>query len=419
MLGDDALVLAQRLTQWITARAGAGGGGRTRRTSPSTCSARPGCCWPGPAPSAVGRSRPAATDSIPDEDALAFFRDADEFRNTGLVEAANGDFGRRWSGSWSLTTVRLAVFTRLRDSRDPVLAAIAAKGVNELAYHRDYAARWVLRLGDGTPESHRRAQAGAGRGLAAAGRALRRHRVEHRLTAAGVAVDPATVRDEVRPCSTQVLERATLRPCRPGPRTSRRAGRHGGHDRSWPSCSPSCRAGPGASGGDVVTDARLRRARRPRRVTDPELPMLTLADLGVLRDVRTEADGTVVVDDHPDVHGLPRAGGYARRPAAPAARGRLRDVDVRTALAPPWSTDWITPAGRRKLAAAGMAPPGPAPVRPSGPVPLRLGADPPPAAARSAARPTPSSCREFGADRLHGAAPLPRLREPFEHVKEI
>ena len=71
----------------------------------------------------LGRSRELATDSIPDEDALAYFRDADEFRNTGLVEAPNGDFGQTMVRLLVASTVRLAAFARLRESRDPVVAA--------------------------------------------------------------------------------------------------------------------------------------------------------------------------------------------------------------------------------------------------------------------------------------------------------
>ncbi|WP_448628569.1 1,2-phenylacetyl-CoA epoxidase subunit PaaC [Geodermatophilus sp. URMC 64] len=229
MLGDDALVLAQRLTQWITnapeleeevaiANVALDLLGQARLLLARAGSA-----------GVLGRSRQTATESIPDEDALAYFRDPDEFRNTGLVEAENGDFARTMIRLLVAATVRLAVFARLRGSRDPVVAAIAAKGVNELAYHRDHAARWVLRLGDGTEESHRRAQAGADAVWPLLGDVFTATDVERRLTAAGVAVDPADVRDEVREVLTQVLERATLRvpgwPADASPRG--RVGEHG------------------------------------------------------------------------------------------------------------------------------------------------------------------------------------------------
>jgi ring-1,2-phenylacetyl-CoA epoxidase subunit PaaC len=158
----------------------------------------------------LGRSRTLAAASIPDEDALAYFRDPDEFRSTGLVAAPNGDFGQTMVRLLVASTVRLAAFARLRDSRDPVLAAIAAKGVPELTYHRDHAARWVLRLGDGTAESHRRAQAGVDAVWPLLADLFSPTDVETRLAAAGVAVDPAGLRDEVRAVLTEVLTRATL-----------------------------------------------------------------------------------------------------------------------------------------------------------------------------------------------------------------
>jgi ring-1,2-phenylacetyl-CoA epoxidase subunit PaaC len=210
MLGDDALVLAQRLTQWITAapeleeEVAVGNLALDLLGQARLLLARAGSVG------VLGRSREKATTSIPDEDALAYFRDPDEFRSTGLVEAPNGDFARTMVRLLVAATVRLAVFTRLRGSRDPVLAAIAAKGVNELAYHRDHAARWVLRLGDGTQESHRRAQAGADAVWPLLDDLFTATDVEARLAAAGVAVDPADVRAEVTDVLTQVLERATL-----------------------------------------------------------------------------------------------------------------------------------------------------------------------------------------------------------------
>ncbi|WP_448616525.1 1,2-phenylacetyl-CoA epoxidase subunit PaaC [Modestobacter sp. URMC 112] len=228
MLGDDALVLAQRLTQWVTnspeleeevavANVALDLLGQARLLL-----ARAGSVG------VLGRSRQHATESIPDEDALAFFRDADEFRNTDLVEAPNGDFGQTMVRLLVAASVRLAVFARLRESRDPVLAAIAAKGVNELTYHRDHAARWVLRLGDGTDESHRRVQAGVDAVWPLLAELFTATDVERRLADAGVAVDPAEVRDEVHGVLTQVLDQATLqRPAWPQDATPR--GREGEH----------------------------------------------------------------------------------------------------------------------------------------------------------------------------------------------
>jgi ring-1,2-phenylacetyl-CoA epoxidase subunit PaaC len=229
MLGDDALVLAQRLTQWITAapeleeEVAVANVALDLLGQARLLLARAGSVG------VLGRSRDTATASIPDEDALAYFRDPDEFRSTGLVEAPNGDFAQTMVRLLVASTVRLAVFSRLRNSRDPVVAAIAAKGVNELAYHRDHAARWVLRLGDGTEESHRRSQHGADAVWPLLADLFTATDVERRLAGAGVAVDPATVRDEVRDVLTTVLERATLRvPAWPEDAAPRgRTGEHG------------------------------------------------------------------------------------------------------------------------------------------------------------------------------------------------
>jgi ring-1,2-phenylacetyl-CoA epoxidase subunit PaaC len=229
VLGDDALVLAQRLTQWTTAapeleeEVAIANVALDLLGQARLLLARAGSVG------VLGRSRDKATESIPDEDALAYFRDPDEFRSSGLVEAPNGDFAQTMVRLLVAATVRLAVFTRLRGSRDPVLAAIAAKGVNELAYHRDHAARWVLRLGDGTAESHRRAQAAADTVWPLLADVFTATDVERRLTEAGVAVDPADVREEVSSVLTQVLDQATLRvpewPADTAPRG--RVGEHG------------------------------------------------------------------------------------------------------------------------------------------------------------------------------------------------
>jgi ring-1,2-phenylacetyl-CoA epoxidase subunit PaaD len=179
----------------------------------------------------------------------------------------------------------------------------------------------------------------------------------------------------------------------------------------------------------VVSGRTLRRVRRghhgtdPRpvaeAVVDPELPVMTLADLGVLRDVRTEDDGTVVVEITPTYSGCPAMGVMRADLVHALHDAGFARVDVRTVLSPPWSTDWITADGRRKLAEAGIAPPGVAPVRPTGPVPLDLG---PPR--RSAPCPLcgcedTEEVSEFGATPCTALRRCRRCQEPFEHVKEI
>jgi ring-1,2-phenylacetyl-CoA epoxidase subunit PaaC len=209
MLGDDALVLSQRLTEWITNAPELEEEVALANTALDLLGQARLLLARAGAAGVLGGSRTLAGDTIPDEDALAYFRDPAEFRNTALVAAPNGDFGRTIVRLLVASTWRLAVFTRLRDSRDPVLAAIAGKGVPELSYHRDHAARWVLRLGDGTAESHRRAQDGVDAVWPLLADVFTATDVETRL--AGVAVDPALIRAEVLDVLTEVLTRATLR----------------------------------------------------------------------------------------------------------------------------------------------------------------------------------------------------------------
>jgi ring-1,2-phenylacetyl-CoA epoxidase subunit PaaC len=101
----------------------------------------------------------AATIENTTEDALAYFRAENEYRNVRLVERLDEDFAELIGRLLIFANWRLALFEKLTESRDPVLAAIAGKGVKELTYHRDYAAQWVVRLGDGTDLSRGKMQA--------------------------------------------------------------------------------------------------------------------------------------------------------------------------------------------------------------------------------------------------------------------
>ncbi|WP_333748903.1 1,2-phenylacetyl-CoA epoxidase subunit PaaC [Streptomyces sp. IBSBF 2394] len=148
-LADDALVSAQRLAEWVT---------RAPELEEEVALANIGLDLLGQA--RLLYSRAGQVDGTGrDEDAYAYFRDADDFRNVRLTELAGGDFAFAVVRLLVLSSWRLAHFRRLRAHPDPVLAAVAAKGVKELTYHRQYAAEWCVRLGDGTDESHRRMRA--------------------------------------------------------------------------------------------------------------------------------------------------------------------------------------------------------------------------------------------------------------------
>ena len=155
------------------------------------------------------------------------------------------------------------------------------------------------------------------------------------------------------------------------------------------------------------------------RVTDPELPMVTLADLGVLRDVRVEDDGTVVVEITPTYTGCPAMGVMRADLVLALHEAGFAAVDVRTVLSPAWSTDWISEAGRGKLAAGGIAPPGKAPERTTGPVPLQLGPTRRTAACPLCGSTDTEELSEFGATACKALRRCRSCSEPFEHVKEI
>lgn len=152
-------------------------------------------------------------------------------------------------------------------------------------------------------------------------------------------------------------------------------------------------------------------------VTDPELPMLTLADLGVLRDVAVADDGRVVVAITPTYSGCPAMA--AMRDDLVRRLGEEGfDAEVRVQLSPAWTSDWITPRGRRALADAGISPPGPARAA-GGPVPLTLTPT-----RRLVHCPRCDSAAteltsEFGSTSCKALYRCTDCLEPFEHVKEI
>jgi ring-1,2-phenylacetyl-CoA epoxidase subunit PaaC len=218
LLGDDALVMSHRLQQWLT---------RAPELEEETALANIGLDLLGQAQLLLARAG-IADGSGRSEDAFAFLRDAPQFRNTQFVEAPSADFAELVMRLLVFSTVRLAILDRLRTSVDPVLAALASKGVNEVSYHRDYAAGWVIRLGDGTPVSHDRVRRALDSVAPGVAELLRTTPLERRLAQDGVAVDPADVRAEIEDVLTTVLARATLPPLIVGVH-SPAGGREGAH----------------------------------------------------------------------------------------------------------------------------------------------------------------------------------------------
>ncbi|MGI5229715.1 1,2-phenylacetyl-CoA epoxidase subunit PaaC [Actinoallomurus sp. CA-142502] len=231
MLGDDALIMSQRLSEWCSrapdleedialANMALDLLGQARLLLARAAAADPGVV-------------PALPDGspVPAEDALAFFREAEAFRNVRLAEVANGDFAHVVVRLLLFSAARLALLERLRGSADKVLAAVAAKGVKEVAYHRDWAGRWFLTLARGTDESHRRLVAALDALWPLQDELVATHPLERSLARAGVGVDPASTRDEVDAVLDQVFAVSGVdRPDRaPLAGVGGRTGRHGTH----------------------------------------------------------------------------------------------------------------------------------------------------------------------------------------------
>ncbi len=217
MLGDDALMLSHRVCEWCSnapdleedialANIALDLLGQARLLLSRAAAADPGVVPVLPPGSPV-----------PPEDALAFFREDHQFRNVRMAEVPGGDFAEIVCRLLLMSTVRLTLFEQLIRSRDAVLAAVAAKGVKELAYHRDFAGRWFLMLARGTQESRRRLVAALVGLLPLWDELFQTHPVERAVAEAGIGVDPAAHRAQAEVVIDQLLatsgvERPVVRP---------------------------------------------------------------------------------------------------------------------------------------------------------------------------------------------------------------
>ncbi|MEW6474235.1 MAG: 1,2-phenylacetyl-CoA epoxidase subunit PaaC [Actinomycetota bacterium] len=199
-LGDDALILSHRLAEW-SSRAPA---------------LEEDIALSNIALDLLGQARALLTyageveGAGRSEDDLAYLRAENEFANCQLVEQPNGDFGVTMARQLFFSAYQLELYRHLAGSADPTLAAIAAKAVKEVAYHVDHAAGWVVRLGDGTDESHRRMQAAVERMWPFTHELFETDEVAERLAAAGAGVDPAALRPTWDQRIAAVLTEATL-----------------------------------------------------------------------------------------------------------------------------------------------------------------------------------------------------------------
>lgn len=162
----------------------------------------------------------------------------------------------------------------------------------------------------------------------------------------------------------------------------------------------------------------LERAMRvAETVTDPEMPMLTLRDLGVLRDVKVDGE-CLVVTITPTYSGCPAMATMRDDLTYQLNTAGFNNVAVNTVLQPAWSSDWITDDGRRKLDEYGISPPGPA-THHAGPVPLTLTLPRRQITCPQCGSTDTELTSEFGSTACKALYRCVSCREPFDHVKEI
>lgn len=214
-LGDDALVLAQRLAGWIS---------RAPELEEDIALANMSLDLLGQARLLLSY---AGTFDGRSEDDLAYLRDEREFVNAQLVELPNGDFAVTMARQLLFSAYQFVLYDRLATCTDGTLAGIAAKAVKEVAYHRDHATLWVLRLGGGTDESHARLQAALERCWPYVDELFETDEVVNRLVGVGVAADPRAIRPQWTSYVEGVLSEATVKAPELPPRIT--GGRRGVH----------------------------------------------------------------------------------------------------------------------------------------------------------------------------------------------
>jgi ring-1,2-phenylacetyl-CoA epoxidase subunit PaaC len=216
-LGDDALIASHRLTEWIA---------RAPQIEEDVALGNIALDLLGQA-RLLFQYAGSLTDPPLTEDDLAYFRDERQFRNVSLVERPNGDFAVTMARLLLFAAYQVELYSRLTKSTDPTLAAVAAKAVKEVDYHRDHARQWVLRLGDGTPESHDRMQAAIDAEWPWAAELFDGDWLAPDLVANGAAVDPAQLAQPTLDWVRGTVTEATLVEPQSGPAVSSgRTGRH-------------------------------------------------------------------------------------------------------------------------------------------------------------------------------------------------
>ncbi|MCK2095035.1 1,2-phenylacetyl-CoA epoxidase subunit PaaC [Thauera aromatica] len=219
-LGDNALILGQRLSEWC---------GRAPVIEEDLALANM-------ALDLIGQARLLLThagkleDQGRDEDQLAFLRVERDYRNVTLAELPNHDFGRTTVRNFLFSAFQVLLWERLARSTDTELAAIAAKSLKEARYHLNHSAEWVIRLGDGTAESQRRTQAALDDLWPYTAELFSADATDDAVAAAGIGPAWSELEAAWRASVLPVLEEATLRVPADTPfRSQGRLGRHSEH----------------------------------------------------------------------------------------------------------------------------------------------------------------------------------------------
>ena len=219
-LGDTALVAGHRLSEWC---------GRAPTLEEELALANMGLDWLGQA--RVLLDHAAACEGLGRSgDDLAFLRDAGEFRNLLLAEQPNGDFAMTMARQWFLSTHAMLQWRALAASADETLAAVAAKAEKESAYHVRHVSEWVIRLGDGTDESHARMQTAVDLLWMYTGELFEADAVDRAAVACGIGHAPEALKPAWDAAIDPVMTRATLQRPKDGWMAGGgKAGRHTEH----------------------------------------------------------------------------------------------------------------------------------------------------------------------------------------------
>jgi ring-1,2-phenylacetyl-CoA epoxidase subunit PaaC len=197
---DDALILGHRLSEWC---------GHAPMLEEDMALANMGLDLIGQARELYSYAAKVEAKGN-DEDKFAYLRDVRQYRNLLLVEQPNGDFACTMTRQFFYAVFADIYWRAMMMSRDTTLAAIAAKAEKEFAYHVRHSSEWMIRLGDGTGESHRRAQTAIDDLWAFTGEMFAVDDAERGLIDAGIAVDPASLRPRWLKTVSTVLGEATL-----------------------------------------------------------------------------------------------------------------------------------------------------------------------------------------------------------------